>query len=303
MEHTKQKLTPEALVEHCKEKGITFDLISEQAAINYMAKNNYYFKLTSYRKNFKKVDGKYQNLDFEYLIDLANIDATLRRFIFNTTLNLEHALKTWVLNHITNDPNEDGYTIVDDFKNQNASAYNGAYGYMKQSYYSQDLFKKHRDDVAIWVLVGFMSFGQLTQFIEFYATRNNSREIERIGKIMRYAKNMRNITAHANPLLVNLFNNEGRLAKARREPAVVTPGRIMGISSYDLYDMKIHDLVALFALTKELISPEALEHVCRQAIEGPVYRFNKHHKYYEGVESIQHFNELFKKMIDYLNAE
>jgi len=77
----KHKATYHEMIDDMKEKGIKFDLISEKSTIEYLRKNNYYFKLTAYRKNFEKKNGSYANLDFAYLVDLATIDAHLRYLI------------------------------------------------------------------------------------------------------------------------------------------------------------------------------------------------------------------------------
>ena len=74
-------LTPREQIEHSISKGITFDNITEVEAEQYLVENNNYFKLRAFRKNFLKSSksGKYVNLDFSYLIDLACIDNRLRR--------------------------------------------------------------------------------------------------------------------------------------------------------------------------------------------------------------------------------
>lgn len=51
----KELLTTDQLIDHMKAKGITFNIISEQDAKTFLTNNNYYMKLASYRKNYKKV--------------------------------------------------------------------------------------------------------------------------------------------------------------------------------------------------------------------------------------------------------
>ena len=65
----KPMLDVEGQVQHLKDKGITFQLVNEEEAKEYLRNNNYYFKLTSYRKNYEKYEdgdneGKYISLDF-----------------------------------------------------------------------------------------------------------------------------------------------------------------------------------------------------------------------------------------------
>ena len=72
-------LTPQEQVEHLRNQGVRFDLMSENDATSYLAKNNNFFRLRSYRQGFAKVEegkrkGQFANLDFKMLVDLSIID-------------------------------------------------------------------------------------------------------------------------------------------------------------------------------------------------------------------------------------
>ena len=76
-------LTPQEQVEHLRNQGVRFDLMSENDATSYLAKNNNFFRLRSYRQGFAKVEegkrkGQFANLDFKMLVDLSIIDMLLR---------------------------------------------------------------------------------------------------------------------------------------------------------------------------------------------------------------------------------
>ena len=47
-------ISSEELIEKMKNKGITFNYMTDIEASNYLKKNNNYFNLTSYRKNYIK---------------------------------------------------------------------------------------------------------------------------------------------------------------------------------------------------------------------------------------------------------
>ena len=85
-------MSPEELVEKLLNKGVTFNYDYTQArAIEYLKKNNNYYKLSSYRKNFTKGDdGKYIDLDFSCLVDLGIIDMLFRYQVMRMALDIEH---------------------------------------------------------------------------------------------------------------------------------------------------------------------------------------------------------------------
>lgn len=118
-QHIKPWLTPQQQVDQLKSQGVRFGLISEDDACSYLARNNNYFRLRSYRKGFPKVEegsraGQYANLDFKMLVDLSIIDMLLRYELLPITLDIEHFSKMHLLQKIE-EHQEDGYSIVAEF--------------------------------------------------------------------------------------------------------------------------------------------------------------------------------------------
>ena len=100
--NAKPILNSQEQIDHLINKGVVFDLISTEEAKLYLDKNNNYFKLRAYRKNFPKhPDGsnkdKYINLDFAMLKDLAIIDMRLRYVLLHMALDIEHFSKVKLL--------------------------------------------------------------------------------------------------------------------------------------------------------------------------------------------------------------
>ncbi len=92
------KLSIDEQITHMKEKGILFSIEDEEFAKEYLRNNTYYFKLKSYNKLYDKdKDGKYRDLEFAYLRDLATIDSLLRRNILKIAIDIEHYLKVAML--------------------------------------------------------------------------------------------------------------------------------------------------------------------------------------------------------------
>lgn len=103
----------EELIDGLESKGVKFNEISKLEAEKILRDYNYYYKLTVYKRNFKKCDvGKYQNLEFKYLSEIAKIDQQLRYILLHWTLDLEHAMKTYLITSITDDITDDGFKIV-----------------------------------------------------------------------------------------------------------------------------------------------------------------------------------------------
>ncbi|MEF9877785.1 MAG: Abi family protein, partial [Gordonibacter sp.] len=75
---------------------------SETDAFEYLATKNFYFKVTAYRKLFEKhadgeLDGKYIDLDFAQLVELASLDQRLREALLPMTLDVEHFAKVKIM--------------------------------------------------------------------------------------------------------------------------------------------------------------------------------------------------------------
>ena len=174
-----------------KFKGITFDHTSELEAKTHLAENSYYYKIIE--EFFKNTENKYRNLDFANLKDLAVIDMHLRYLLLKLSLDIEHAIKTKLMNLITAS-DEDGYMIVEEYNDYQYNSINDSKltseqkqrkdNYVHSSVnilkgsenpqgYHRDLYEKHNNQPSIWVLIELMSYGQVASFIKFYVERKS----------------------------------------------------------------------------------------------------------------------------------
>jgi len=297
----KEKLTLQGQIDHMSEKEIEFNIMSVADAKHMLSKVNYYFKVTSYRSNFvKDSKGKYQNLDFAYLTDLASIDMQLRDYLFDLSLDIEHGIKVTLLDLISNDENEDGYSIVQDFKSSHETQYTQTMNYLQRNRYLSDMYAKHHDNPAIWVFLEVMTFGTLSMFVDFYLNRTNTRRVRKIHNYLKYSKNIRNACAHSNPLLVNLFSNREFLR--RPSAPVKTAASQMGVQDNYLQDIKINDLVSLFYLHRDMQSEKMSEHRCRQG-KRLINRFHRHEEWYAANVQLNTYFSILNKLIDYLSMD
>lgn len=234
---TKSKLKIDEQIRYLNFKGIQFKNIDEKSAQSILSKNTYYYKITSFRKNFEKdSNGKYVNLDFGHLSDLATIDMHFRYLVMKLTLDIEHSIKSNLINAIT-EGDEDGYSIIvdydlyqknlikqkiikdgsktEDVKKQECLDLEERYiavdkkimdNSNSKSYYHEDLYQKRGSSPSIWVLIELMTFGQLAQFLKFYTEekKHNSKSFKNTSEFLYFAKNIRDIAAHSRPILFNI---------------------------------------------------------------------------------------------------
>lgn len=247
----KPKLDYEEQIKKLKSLGILFNEITEEEAKEILKNNTYFFKLISFRKNIKKDSSGNYNFEFSALSDFATLDMRLRYTLLPMCLDIEHSLKTDILKKITDDVNEDGYTIVQDFINN----HNGDLEKIFSSVIKRDgtvipSFQKYYDDPPIWVCLELMTFGQFSAFVEFYSERTNDSELRKAGKFIKFAKNIRNKCAHSQPILLNL--NPRKNFTVERELKKI--GRKQRLSDKNLKVLAIIDILALLVLHSKYCS-------------------------------------------------
>ena len=201
----KQLLSIEELIQHMKNRGITFNEISENDAKQFLQNNNYYMKLAAYRANYDKSEtakrqGQYKKLDFGYLKELSTIDMYLRYIVMDMCLDIEHVIKVRLIKNITNNPSEDGYDIVRKFiaQDDNLRILKNIRSH-KSGEYCKDLIEKYYPYFPVWVFVELISFGDLLYFCSFYEKIYGVQIIN--NKLMNTVRDVRNAAAHSNCLL------------------------------------------------------------------------------------------------------
>ena len=112
------KLKVSEQIERLASNGVKFNIISRENAKEALSETNNYFKLTAYRKSFEiGTDGKYVDLEFAYLKDLSKIDMFLRYCLLEMSLDIEHFGKAKFMSYFTDQPEEYGYSIIQEHIN------------------------------------------------------------------------------------------------------------------------------------------------------------------------------------------
>lgn len=225
----KPKLTSAQLIHKAKnDRGITFGYITEQEAEDYIQHKNNYMRTAAYRKNYQKHTkglnkGKYIDLDFAYLVELATIDMHLRMLISRMCFDIEHAMKVKLLQDIETNSNEDGYTVVEQFLNTYPYIIKEL-GRKSISPFTGDLISKYfvinkvfnnstgkyenvitGIDCPAWVLVELLSFGEFIRFYEYYYGRAMKKHIS--PSIIHLVRSLRNGCAHNNCIICDLSHS------------------------------------------------------------------------------------------------
>ncbi len=304
-EKVKPLLSIDEQITKLKENGVTFKYISEKNAKKYLIENNYYFKLTSYRKNFlkKEINGKeiYIDLDFSYLQDLAIIDMKLRYLLIELSLDIEHWTKVYLLNLIQQQ-NEDGYKIVSDFLNTlDENQYNRLENEIsrnKNSIYCEDLINSYPDlkKYPIWTFVEIVSFGTLISFYRFCGIRYNDKMMEKNHFILKMCKSVRNAAAHSNCIINDL--NAYTTSLKTSHYVMQSLANITSISkttrTKKMSNGRMQQIITLLYMHKELIPSDGVKKDAAKKLHIFSDRIKRNNAYYVN-------NDLIRTNFEFLN--
>lgn len=277
-------------VNHLKNKGITFHYCSESAAVDYLRENNNYFKLTSYRKNYGKYEnrkkkGKYINLDFAYLKDLAIIDMSLRYTLVQLALDIEHFTKLKLL-RIIEEKEEDGYKICKDFFQEigedQACKLTNEILINRNSIYCCDLIEKYSENIPVWVFLELISFGRLINFYKFCAERFDEDKMKNEVYMLLSCKEIRNAAAHSQCILNDLKLNTKKYDpdwKMMKEIYKI-PSISKNVARKRMTNERIRQIVTLLYTHKSIVTSAGVHKKANKALDGFRERMMKNISFY-----------------------
>lgn len=321
---TRGKLTIEEQVEYLKFKGITFNYTNEFETKKYLNDNSYYYKVTAYRKNFSKnADGEYNNVDFATLKDLATIDMHLRYLLLKLSLDVEHSIKTKLINLIT-ESDEDGYLIIEEYdkyhlnnlirkpglteqekQKKKTEFIPAAQNIMKDSKsgYHMDLFNKHHDRPSIWVLIELMSYGSLANFIKFYVEKGKfgSKNLKDASDFIHYSKNIRDSAAHSRPILFNIIGPEQfRMIynpKIKIKNYLLSLGLSKPLVNKHIMNVKVHDLCTLIYLHDKYVTGSKARKERKKELVNLLKRVRREKHLYPELQELIEVISIFSTLI------
>lgn len=299
----KPMLNEREQIEHLLKNGVKFEIISEKDAEEYLKKNNNYFKLTAYRKNFEKYatgknKGKYINLDFQMLIDLSIIDMRIRKSLLNIVLDLEHYTKIKLLNKVEN-TTKDGYSSVEKYiQNLKPEEYNSLECELNRhikNTYCGDLVSKYNKEYPIWVFIEIIPFGRLIKFYKFVAENLQDKEMLNESYLLKNVRELRNACAHNNCILNNLRQGT---AKPQADYGMLREISKIGISNgaigKKISNARIQQIVTLLYLNKKITTSEGVLKYQKEMLQELKNRIERNIQYYSN-------NTLIKSNLNFLN--
>ena len=321
----KPMLCVDELIAHSKEKGIKFDVMSEFDAKSYLAKNNNYFKLTSYRKNDPKTTdgqrkGQYEMLDFAHLIELARIDVEIRHILFKMCLDIEHFLKVSLIKAVENNmqsgSGEDGYKIVTDFlidagntafdiRAENMARRSGAISRkLKQNRknpYCDGLMKKYHDNMPIWAFVEVISFGDLEDLIRFYSELTGWR-LPVDGQNLDRVRQIRNAAAHNNCIINDLNTSESQSQTPRFITEFVSSAGVgRNMRKKKLSNRRVNQIVHLLYVYDRIVKNENTRSIRLSELHDLLdTRIVQHKEYFQHNLLLTSTYDFFKKIVSAL---
>lgn len=210
-EDMKPMLDTSEMIQHLKEKGVKFEIVSEEDAYNFLENNNNYFKLTAYRKNFDvhpsgEKRGQYINLDFAALQELSTLDMRLRYILIHMCLDIEHAIKVDLIRMVQLHNKDEAYGIIKEFiANQQKWRYlsnptgtdyiDSILKDAKRDVYRKNLVDKYSGEFPIWVFAEIIHFSDLIELYMFVKCQYICKECTDVKPGVRFPKGCYPITS------------------------------------------------------------------------------------------------------------
>lgn len=299
------KLTAKEQIQLMKDKGIRFNIMSEEAALSYIENDTYYFKLKPYADLYEKdKDGKYKDLEFAYLKDLAIIDSILRKKLLLMSLDIEHHLKVLLLKDF-NRSDEDGYQIIDDLIATNKSHYDTDFKRKSAGLACSRIVNKYKDNYAIWNVIEIISFADFEELYKFFYERNGKAlypdkpESQKGPYVDMFTpvRLVRNTAAHNNTFLNNLVKPFFKLSKINQEGEIYDFFLAHNIDK-EMIDIHMqnpfcHDVLSVLHLYYLLMPKDDVIDTFTDLQNTYNGRFVRHADYYEGKNETLYYSYLF----------
>ena len=312
MSDIKKKLSVEEQVAYLQTKGVKFEKMTCEEAIEYLRENNNYFKITAYRKNFPKhpdgdCKGQYIQLDFAMLKDLAVIDMRIRAIFVQMALDVEHFAKVKLIKVVA-ESEDDGYNIISRFfehlksedEKEGTTFYTSLKAELKRNEnnpYCGSLIKKYKDSLPVWAFVELVSYGSFIRFYKFVSLEFELPELADDFYLLMTIKELRNACAHNNCIINEMGLRDAKRSLDHKISRKLGAGGISKETRQKTKNERMRQLVTLLYMHVTLSSSGVIQHK-KELLNDLVNRMNKHSDYYKDNDLVLTTFSFFKKVVD-----
>ena len=301
------KLTPPQIIDYCKDTlGLTFNLMDEERAKTFVAKQNYFFRLEQYLGicTNQTRGGKYVGLDFGHLVEMSTIDMYLRKILFKMTIDLEHYLKVKLVGDCQDNPADDGYEVVAAFLAKNPKVRSSIQSGFKLIGYYNKTFFRYTISPAVWNFVEMVDFNDFSSFYSFYyeffrTDGGWTKQFEAVRKL-------RNAAAHNSCILCSFKPVQGFVGDVETTFELIS-GNI-GVSSGTISTMMkvpfLNDFAVLLSVyTKMATHPAVLENTFKEVKEFFEGRMVRHKDYFDGFTEVKNAYNFAKSVVEFYSKQ
>ena len=302
-----QKLTVPEIIEHCKnDLGITFNLMDEDTAADFLKKHNYFFRLKQYAETCQErtKSGKYIGIDFGYLVELSTIDMFFRKLIFKMTVDLEHYLKVKIVNDSQKNDADDGYEVVQKFLETHPKVKESILTGSKLAGYSGISFEKYLAAPAVWNFIEMIGF---FEFISFYTFYYDYFHLQcKYTSHFEAVRRLRNAAAHNICLLCNFkpVPNFRYDVETSFELLQANMGIGNGTISSCMKVPLLNDFTVMLSVYTKLITSEKIKEKTLEEIKNFFDgRMVCHKDYFEGNSSVKNAYQFAHAVLDHYSKK
>jgi len=311
--------TTDDMIDFLNDKNISLGSYSKEEISDFLTDNTYFFKLLSYRKNFQYTDGKYYHLSFNTLVDLSNLDMRLRYMLVHFCLDIEHSIKTKLLNEITFETKDDGYTFLERYivsNNDPTKIKKTILNQIKRT--NSKLYNKHQNRMPLWVVMECCDFGVLESILAFYLSTNpnsnliklkvnNSGTDEHDISLLSYVRNIRNKAAHNSVILNSITKQSGITLNIQRPNSLasnlVINAKISPQSRRKKLSIStIHDITTTLAIYNTFVESKTMKKKRYDELQDFLQRAKREKNLYahnpEILSIYRYFNQITNHLIE-----
>ena len=268
--------------------------------------SNFFFRLKQYCSTCteRTKSGKYIGLDFGHLVELSTIDMFLRKILLKMTIDQEHYLKVKLVNDCQNNPNDDGYEVVEKFLESHPKIKDSLSQINRISGYGENSLEKYVSSPAVWNFVEMVNFAD---FISFYAFYYDFMNIKcEYTKHFESVRRIRNACAH-NKCMLSSFKPVPGFKPDLETSFELLDGNI-GIGNGTISScMKVpllNDFAVMLSVYTRLISSPKIKEITIQEIKDffdgrMIYR----KQYFENNIDIKNAYQFARKTLDYYSGK